>query len=231
VPEGLSPLEVQKEAEHHDRHASSIPGRRGRVLQVSEAVVLALVTLTAAWSGFAAAKWGTESRLQLAAASSARTEANRAFFTAQTTRNFDATTFNAWFLAYTLDNAEKMTLAEHRFRPEFKIAFDAWMATDPGTNPHSPPGPTYMPQYHLADSDKSTTLDATADAHTHLGEAAGSIGDNYVRITVVLAGVLFLIGIGSTFSMAGVRYALLGVGCLLLIGAVTLILLQPGPPA
>ncbi len=52
-----------------------------------------------------------------------------------------------------------------------------------------------------------------------------------MRITVVLAGVLFLIGIGSTFSMAGVRYALLGVGCLPLIGAVTLILFQPGTPA
>jgi len=56
--------------------------------------------------------------------------------------------------------------------------------------PQPAPGPTYMPQYHLADSDKSTTLDATADAHTQLGEAAGSIGGNYVRITVVLAGVL-----------------------------------------
>ena len=201
------------------------------MLQVSEAVVLALVTLTAAWSGFAAAKWGTESRLQLAAASSARTEANRAFFTAETTRNFDATTFNAWFLAYTLGNAEKMSIAERRFRPEFKIAFDAWMATNPVTNPLAPPGPSYMPQYHLADSDKSITLDAAADAHTHQGEAAGAIGDNYVRITVVLAGVLFLIGIGSTFSLPGVRYALLGVGCLLLMGAVTLILLQPGPPA
>jgi len=48
---------------------------------------------------------------------------------------------------------------------------------------------------------------------------------------VVLAGVLFLIGIGSTFSIAGVRYALLGVGGTLLVAAIILILRQPGPPA
>jgi len=124
-----------------------------------------------------------------------------------------------------------MVIAERRFRPEFKVAFDAWMATKPETNPHAAPGPTYMPQYRLADSDKAAALDAAADAHTSLGETAGSVGDNYVRITVVLAGVLFLIGIGSTFTLPGVRYALLTVGALLLSGAVILILLQPGPPA
>ncbi len=205
--------------------------RRGRAIQIAEALVLALVTLTAAWTGFAAAKWGTESRLQLAAASASRTEANRAEYSAQTTRNFDSSTFNAWFIAYTLGNHQKMAIAERRFRDEFKPAFAAWWATKPESNPSAPPGPTYMPQYHLADSDKAATLDAAADAHTARGDRAGVIGDNYVRITVVLAGVLFLIGIGSTFTLIGVRYALLGVGGMLLIGAVVLILTQPPPPA
>jgi len=231
VPEGLSAMEAHKESEHHERHAARLEGRQGRVLQISEAVVLALVTLTAAWSGFAAAKWGTESRLQLAAASSARSQANRADFNAQSTRNFDASTFNAWFIAYTLNNTPKMTVAERRFRPDFRVAFDAWMATRPETNPHAAPGPTYMPQYHLADADKAAALDAAADAHTAQGEHAGVVGDDFVRITVVLAGVLFLIGIGSTFSLPGVRYALLIVGGLLLIGALALILLEPAPPA
>jgi hypothetical protein len=41
-------------------------------------------------------------------------------------RNFDASTFNAWFIAFTLGNPKKMAIAEKRFRPEFKVAFDAW---------------------------------------------------------------------------------------------------------
>jgi len=230
VPEGLSPHEAHKSLEHHERHAATVEGTRGRALQIAEAVVLALVTLTAAWSGFAAAKWGTESRLQLAAASSARTEANRAEYTALSLRNFDASTFTTWYIAYTLDNPQKMAIAERRFRPELRVAFDAWLATHPETNPGGPPGPTYMPQYHLVQEDQVAALDAEAERHAARGERAGIVADDYVRITVVLAGVLFLIGIGSTFSIAGVRYALLGVGGTLLVAAIILILRQPGPP-
>jgi hypothetical protein len=231
VPEGLSAEEAAKGLERHEHHAAQLDGRHGRTLQISEAVVLALVTLTAAWSGFAAAKWGTESRLQLAAASTARTQANRAEYTALSLRNFDASTFNAWFTAFTLGSAQKMAIAERRFRPAYRVAFDAWRKTNPDTNPNAPAGPSYMPQYRIAQDSVARKLDKSADEHAAEGERAGIVGDRYVRITVVLAGVLFLIGIGSTFSIASIRYALLGFGGLLLIAAVILISRQPGPPS
>ena len=231
MAEGLSPLDAHREHDAHQHEAARISGRHGRVLQVGEAVVLSLVTITVAWSGFAAAKWGTESRLELAAASAARTEANRSVYTAESLRNFDAATFNAWFVAYALDDPQKMALAERGFRPEFRVAFDAWQAEHPATNPKAPPGPTYMPQYELAEEARAASLDDAADQHAVVGEHAGVVADQYVRITVFLAGVLFLIGIGSTFSLAGVRYALLALGGVLLIAAVVLLLLQPGPPA
>ena len=117
------------------------------MLQICEAAVLAAVTLTAAWSGFAAAKWGTESRLELATASTVRTEANRAAFSAEQTRSYDASTFNAWFTAWTLDRPAKMKIAERRFRPAYEVAFRAWRKTAPETNPDAPPGPSYMPEY------------------------------------------------------------------------------------
>ncbi|WP_020106227.1 hypothetical protein [Nocardia sp. 348MFTsu5.1] len=155
---------------------------------------------------------------------------HRAVPVEQNLRNFDASTFNAWFTAFTLDNPEKMAIAEKRFRPEFKVAFDAWQATEPDTNPSAPPGPASMPQYHIAEADQAAELDKVADEHTAAGEDAGSVSDQYVRITVALAGVLFLVGIGSTFSILNVRYALLGVGGVLLIASIVLILRQPGPP-
>ena len=42
--------------------------------------------------------------------------------------------------------------------------------------------------------------------------------------------MLFLVGIGSTFKLHTIRYALIGVGSLLLILATVLILQQPGLP-
>ena len=47
--------------------------------------------------------------------------------------------------------------------------------------------------------------------------AAGVVGDDYIRITVFLAAVLFLVGIGSTFKLHTIRYALISIGSLLLI--------------
>jgi hypothetical protein len=110
------------------------------------------------------------------------------------------------------------------------VAFDAWMATDPLDNPDAPPGPTYMPQYRLAEQAKAEALDREAVAAAAAGHRAGVVGDDYIRITVFLAAVLFLVGIGSTFKLHTIRYALIGVGSLLLILAIVLILQQPGIP-
>jgi hypothetical protein len=67
MPEGLNPIETGKklhehgEAEHQraeesDGHGGS-SSRHSRFVQIGEAVLLALVTLTAAWAGYSAAKW------------------------------------------------------------------------------------------------------------------------------------------------------------------------------
>ena len=133
-------------------------------MSIVEAVLLASVAVLAAWSGYSSAKWSNESRLDLAKASAARSEANRANLDAIATRDLDSTTFNAWFTAYLDGNQEGMAIAEKRFRPEFKVAFDAWIATDPANNPQAAPGPTYMADYQQPDVERSTDLDAQADA-------------------------------------------------------------------
>ena len=63
MSEGLSAAEVGKEiAEHRERSHSGEGSRHDRIISIIEAVLLAVVAVLAAWSGFAAAKWGTESR-------------------------------------------------------------------------------------------------------------------------------------------------------------------------
>jgi hypothetical protein len=87
-----------------------------------------------------------------------------------------------------------------------------------------------MPQYKLADQAKAEALDREAEAKSAAGDHAGLVGDDYIRITVFLAAVLFLVGIGSTFKLPTIRYALITVGSVLLILAVVMIVHQPGLP-
>jgi hypothetical protein len=230
LAEGLSATEVGKQIGEHKKPADDDEETGGaRVFTIIEAVLLAVVAVLAAWSGYASAKWGTESSLDLAHASALRTEANRADLEALSQKNFDASTFNAWFTAYTLDNQTAMRLAVRRFSPGFEVAFNAWLATNPATNPNAPKGPTYMPEYVQPGLAQSHRLDAEADAKYSSGEVAASNSDNYVRTTIFLASVLFLVGISSHFRVRGARIALVVVGGSMMTLAVILLAIAPKP--
>jgi hypothetical protein len=238
MPEGLDPIETGKKLHEHGEQEQEAAGEHGRsgdrhsrIVQIGEAVLLALVTITAAWAGYSAAKWGTTSRIDIAQSSTLRQLATRQDLAAISLRNFDASTFNAWFIAYTLNSPQKEAVAVRRFRPGFRVAFDAWLATDPLHNAHAPPGPTYMRQYKLPAQARATALDNAADAKFQQGNHDGVVSDDYIRITVVLAAVLFLVGIGSSFKLHSVRYALITVGSVLLVVSVVLLLRQPGLPS
>ena len=88
-----------------------------------------------------------------------------------------------------------------------------------------------MPQYKIPAQAQANALDNAANAKFQAGNQAALTGDNYVRITVFLAAVLFLVGIGSSFKLYGIRYALIAFGSVLLILSIVLILRQPGLPS
>lgn len=229
---GLSAAEVGKEIEHHRSHANHGPmSRHDRIVSIVEAALLAIVALLAAWSGYAAAKWSTESRLQLAEASASRVEANRAFDEAAEIKELDALAFNAWFGAAMLQNEQAMEIAEARFRPEFEVAFQAWLATDPLNNPEAPAGPMAMPEYVEPGLAEAAELDQRAEEQAADGAEFAETADRYVRITVFLATVLFLVGISGHFTLRAARYALIGTAIVILAIALGLLVTSPWPPA
>jgi hypothetical protein len=233
VAEGLSATEVGKEIDEHKKHAehTDAEDRRDRLLSVTEALLLSLVAVLAAYSGYAAAKWSTESSVSLARASAARTKANRAQLEGLQIRTLDSVSFNAWFAAFTTGNVNAEHLAEKRLRVGYRPAFYAWLATDPAHNLNAPPGPSYMPQYVIPQEVTARVDDAQADKEFAKGSEAGATGDKYVRDTVFLASVLFLVGISGHFPLRQARYALIGVGALILVFAVIQVLGLPGPPS
>lgn len=228
---GLSPSEVGKEIAEHRKHASGHEQTgHERVMTIVEALLLAVVAVLAAWSGYASAQWGTESRLTLARASTARVEANRYEMEALETRNLDSSMFEAWFAAYAVGNEEAMRLAEHRFRDEYRVAFDAWMATDPVNDPDAPKGPAYMDEYVVPQDDLAREKNHEADELYDEGADAGATADDYVRTTVFLASVLFLVGISGHFRVRIARIGLVATGGAILLLSVVLLATAPIPP-
>ncbi len=87
-----------------------------------------------------------------------------------------------------------------------------------------------MPQYRQPGLARAKALDRQADEAFAAGSEAGSTADDYVRTTVVLAVVLFLVGISTQFPLRGVRYGLIGVGGVLLVVSVVLLSQLDRPP-
>ena len=229
MPEGLGPVEVGREIAEHQKHTASHE-RRDRLLSITEAVMLSVVAVIAAWSGFSAAKWSTESSVKLAEASSTRTKANRAELEANQIRTLDSVSFNAAFAALVGHDPNAFRIAVKRLRPGYRPAFAAWLATHPLTNLNAPPGPAYMPQYRIPQEQQGRTLESEADKHFKDGEHAGATSDKYIRITVFLATVLFLVGISGHFRIRAARLGIVGVGLALLAFAVFQLLGLPAPP-
>jgi hypothetical protein len=242
MAEGLSSSEVAGEISRHKSHSAEHspdgqgsdsgdePREHDRILSIVEAVMLAIVALLAAYTGFASAKWNTESSIHLAQASAARTEANRAALNAQNLKNFDSTTFNTWFTAYVSGDTAAEAVAVRRFRPAFRVAFDAWLATHPFTNAKAPPGPTYMAEYKQPELAVASALDGKATDEYTLGVQAGSNADNYIRDTIYLATILFLIGISGHFRFLRIRLALVTLSAIMMIVAIVEIATSPPIP-
>lgn len=229
MPEGLSATEVGKEISEHREHAAEHD--RQRVVAIIEALLLSIVALLAAWAGYSAAKWGSHSSLSLAEASRARAEASVDTVQATQIRTLDLVTFNTVATAYLSNDTRAFRLAERRLRPGYRAAFDAWLATHPLKNPNAPADPSDMPQYKVPQEAQAAGYNAEATQRFSDGESSAATEDKYVRLTVILAAVLFLVGIGSRFPIPIARYGLVAVaGVLLVVSVVELLGLQ-GPPS
>ena len=211
-------------AETAEAVAQPSRSRRDTVIEILEAVLLAVVALATAWSGYQAAKWEGHSSELYAEASTIRIRADQLLTLGGQQRLLDISTFNTWIEAETEGKEELTTLYERRFSPEFKVAFDAWLATDPLENPDAPPSPSFMPEYVNPDLEQGEDLNAHASATLEEGTVAQGRSHEYVFTTVVLATILFLLALSQRFRMTNVRIGVLVVaGGLLLYGLITIV--------
>jgi hypothetical protein len=235
VPEGLSTGEVDKQIAEHREQANEGDGkhetaRHERLVSIIEAALLSIVALMAAWSGYSAAKWGTESSLSLAKASAFRSKWSLAEIQTTQTRTLDSVSFNAAEGAFLSHNVKLFALDLRRMRPGYRPAVMAWLALHPLKNPKAPPDPSYMPQYVIPSEAQAKAFNAQSLAYFSKGESAASTADKYVRLTVLLAAVLFLVGIGSRFPVRQGRYVLLVIACSILVLSVVQLAALRAPP-
>jgi len=195
-------------------------------IEILEALILALVAVSTAYSGFQAAQWDGHQAELYAEANALYIKANGLVTTNGQEAIYNSNTLNAWLNAKMQGEQEIVDFYGRRFLPEFKPAFDAWIKLDPINNTSAPPGPIFMPQYHSSKLEEANELTAEAAAKFEEGTEARATADDYIRSTVFLATVLVFLAISQRFEIKSIRTGLIILSFgLLLFGLLSLIIL------
>ena len=211
----------------HSLHERGEGGNTRPWVEIAEAVLLAVVAIATAWSGYQSALWDGHEAQLYGQASKLRFEANAHESRAGQEQVYDGETLNSWLQAKLTGQERTAAAFERRFRLEYRPAFRAWLTTDPLHNPKAPAGPIFMPQYRNADLAEASALNAQASATFTRGTDARETGDHYVRTTVLLATVLFLIALSQRFRAHGVRMSVLVLALVLLAVALGFVISYP----
>ena len=220
MPEGMN-IEVARKLSEREK-ADRAKRRWEEITEVLEVLILAVAAIATAWSGYQAARGDGRQSVLYGESSRGRFEADAAATLGGQQLAADASMFNAWLEARAADDPKLEAMFARRFTPEYRSAFEAWLETDPFTDPTAPPGPGHMPEYRNPSLEEARRLNAQASAAFQAGTAARETADRYVRVTVIFALVLFLVAVGQRFRIPGVRVGAMGLAVgLLIYGLVT----------
>jgi hypothetical protein len=194
--------------------------RFDRHFELVATVLLAVAAVATAWASYQSARWHGEQARAQSASVAARVESTRASNVANRQGQIDVALFTQWVDAYARNETELAAFYDKRFRPEFKPAFAAWVATRPRKNPSAPLSPFAMPQYKLAANAAADRLEVKAAASSQRAGAFIERADNYSLAVVLFASALFFAGISTRLRSSTTRIVVLGLGCALFLGSV-----------
>jgi len=196
-------------------------------VEIAATVLLAFAAVATAWSSYQATRWNGEQAKTSGSVNKTRIEAARASDLANAQQQVDVATFMQWVDAYARDETELVNFYRERFRPEFKPAFEAWIATKPLVTEGAPRTPFVMPQYRLAARVEAEQLDQTAEELSAQVRRNIQRASNYVLGVVLFAVALFFAGMSTKLTAPGLRKAMLAVGYVIFLGTAIWIATSP----
>jgi len=195
--------------------------------EIVSTLLLAVAAVATAWSSYQASRWQGQQALAGNRSTAARVEANRVAAVANRQIQTDIATFIQWVDAYAHKDTELQRFYFRRFRPEFKPAVNAWLATRPLKNPKAPLTPFVMPQYKSAAQAQADALAAKGDAEAAVSKRNVDRAGKYVLCVVLLAMSLFFAGISARLRPGLSRVVVLGLGWAIFLGTIAWIATFP----
>jgi len=186
-------------------------------IEIISAVLISLATVGSAWCAYQSALWAGEMMTSFNLADAARAESVRMSNRALQLTTIDVNLFTEFVAAYSNGNQDLADFLLTRFRPEMKLAAEAWIETQPLINPETTATPFDMPEYQSAAQTDADRLLKEAAEHLEDARTANERSDQYILLTVIFASVLFFGGISTKFNSIRIQFSLVALGSLMFV--------------
>ncbi|MDQ2655005.1 MAG: hypothetical protein M3Z20_18390 [Chloroflexota bacterium] len=187
--------------------------RRADILIV---VLLGLASVLATWAGYQAGQWSYLKAESAVIVEDLQQAADRSMVLGYQDRQVDIALFMAWLEASLRDERTIAEFYEARFVDHFRPAFEAWLATEPFTNPDAPLDPFRMPEYTVPSLVAAAEFDARAGEIAVAGQEFGAQASAYIFLTVLTAVVLFCGGVATKLNLRQAQISLLAIAWVVL---------------
>jgi hypothetical protein len=129
--------------------------------------------------------------------------------------------------AIAADDVEREEYYVELFRDEFRPAWEAWIATEPTTNPDALPTPFGLDIYEVAKLDEAKLLEAETDAFSVEAADARSNAEIYGIMFLLIAAALFFVALSPKFTHLRNRVLVLALGSTIFVVAAILLGMLP----
>ena len=194
-------------------------GRRLGLIELLVTLLLVVGAAATSWSSYQATRWNGEQAKAAGRTSSIRISAARADSLASAQTQVDVATFIAWTDARGRGDEQLQAFYVDRFRPEFRTAFEAWLATDPFVGGAAPKTPFAMAEYRVAAREDASRLDEEAEASAATVATNIQRSSNYVLSVVLYTIVLLFAGMASKMNSRRLRTGVIVAAYLVLVAA------------
>jgi hypothetical protein len=207
--------------------SSTTPDRADFCREMLVALVIGAATLASGWASYQSALWEGIQTFRLAAVDSVGRDISVKQVALGQQHLLDLFLLERYLDARESGDKGRTDFLFSRLTPELQTHTRSWLETRPKDNSAAARSPFHMPGYVQQGTDSLEELrrkQATAYAEA---DGANVISDNYVRITVSFALVLFLGGISALLKVSWPRRALLGGAILLLLASLYFLARMP----
>jgi hypothetical protein len=188
---------------------------------------MAAATVATARSAYQSALWSSKQANHTGQSTTAVVRVAKFSNLAMQRTSVHVTLFVHWISAVNRGDRRTADFLFVRFPEPLQSAAGAWQAMRPLTNPDAPRSPFDMREYVVAERLEAERWERLAQSEMAAAGRANEMATRYLLFTILYASVLFFAGLSGKFRWPVLDVAVLVLGALTLLAAVTIMLGLP----